>query len=45
LQAEGTPAGLLERHNQPDLEELFFHLVERARGVAAAAAAQSSWDG
>ena len=30
LQAEGTPAELLERFGQPDLEELFFHLVERA---------------
>ena len=28
LQAEGTPQGLLERFDQPDLEELFFHLVE-----------------
>lgn len=30
MQAEGTPHGLLERFGQPDLEELFFHLVERA---------------
>ena len=30
LQDEGTPAELLERYDQPDLEELFFHLVERA---------------
>jgi len=30
LQAEGTPRGLLERFDQPDLEELFFHLVETA---------------
>jgi sodium transport system ATP-binding protein len=30
LQAEGVPADLLERFNQPDLEELFFALVERA---------------
>jgi len=30
LQAEGTPDGLLERFDQPDLEELFFHLVETA---------------
>ena len=29
LQAEGTPVGLLERFDQPDLEELFFFLVER----------------
>lgn len=30
LQAEGTPRELLERYDQPDLEELFFHLVETA---------------
>jgi sodium transport system ATP-binding protein len=30
LQAEGTPPGLLERYGQPDMEELFFHLVEHA---------------
>jgi sodium transport system ATP-binding protein len=30
LQAEGTPKGLLEAFNQPDLEELFFFLVARA---------------
>ena len=30
LQAEGTPAGLLEEFDQPDLEELFFFLVGRA---------------
>ena len=30
VQAEGEPAELLERFGQPDLEELFFHLVERA---------------
>ncbi len=29
LQAEGTPTGLLEQFDQPDLEELFFFLVER----------------
>jgi sodium transport system ATP-binding protein len=45
VQAEGTPAALLERHGQPNLEELFFYLVEHARGVGEAAAAQSSWDG
>ncbi len=38
LQAEGTPHGLLEEYGQPDLEELFFHLVERA-GVSAEARA------
>ncbi|QEH33300.1 putative ABC transporter ATP-binding protein YbhF [Aquisphaera giovannonii] len=30
LQASGTPGELLERFGQPDLEELFFALVERA---------------
>lgn len=30
LQAEGNPADLLEEYDQPDLEELFFALVERA---------------
>jgi sodium transport system ATP-binding protein len=30
LQAEGAPHELLARFDQPNLEELFFHLVERA---------------
>jgi sodium transport system ATP-binding protein len=30
LQAEGEPGELMEQYGQPDLEELFFHLVERA---------------
>jgi sodium transport system ATP-binding protein len=30
LQAEGTPGELLEQFDQPNLEELFFALVERA---------------
>ena len=30
VQAEGSPDELLERFDQPDLEELFFYLVERA---------------
>jgi sodium transport system ATP-binding protein len=30
IQAEGSPSELLERYDQPDLEELFFALVERA---------------
>jgi sodium transport system ATP-binding protein len=34
VQAEGTPAELLDRYDQPDLEELFFHLVERAEAEA-----------
>jgi len=46
VQAEGTPAGLLERYDQPDLEELFFHLVEHAVTPADAPAKNlSSWDG
>ena len=35
LQAEGTPGGLLNQFRQPDMEELFFHLVERAESEAA----------
>ncbi len=34
LQAEGTPGELLERFDQPDLEELFFFLVERVEAGA-----------
>ncbi len=30
LQAEGTPHRLLDEFEQPDLEELFFFLVDRA---------------
>ena len=30
VQVEGEPGELLDRFDQPDLEELFFHLVERA---------------
>ena len=30
VQAEGTPDELLDEFDQPDLEELFFYLVERA---------------
>jgi sodium transport system ATP-binding protein len=37
LQAMGTPRELLERFDQPDLEELFFTLVERADAAAAPA--------
>jgi sodium transport system ATP-binding protein len=32
VQAEGEPLELLERFEQPDLEDLFFHLVARAEG-------------
>ena len=38
VQAEGEPADLLDRYGQPDLEELFFYLVERADAGAAAVA-------
>jgi sodium transport system ATP-binding protein len=45
VQAEGEPTELLERYDQPDLEELFFHLVENARGPFQATSAQvTSWD-
>lgn len=36
VQAEGTLDGLLERFDQPDLEELFFYLVERAESSSIA---------
>ena len=36
VQDEGTPSELLERHDQPDLEELFFHLVAQAEKQKAA---------
>ncbi len=47
VQAEGEPAALLEQFGQPDLEELFFHLVERATPVPTASPdqLQTSWDG
>jgi sodium transport system ATP-binding protein len=35
VQAEGEPGELLDQFGQPDLEELFFHLVERADAAAA----------
>jgi sodium transport system ATP-binding protein len=34
VQAEGEPDQLLDRFGQPDLEELFFHLVEQADALA-----------
>ena len=34
VQAEGEPDELLERFDQPNLEELFFYLVERAESEA-----------
>jgi sodium transport system ATP-binding protein len=42
VQAEGTPGELLDRFDQPDLEELFFHLVERAEAARAEGPAPSS---
>ncbi|MGE3819474.1 MAG: ABC transporter ATP-binding protein [Isosphaeraceae bacterium] len=45
VQAEGTPVELLERHGQPDLEELFFYLVEHARTPDVGASTATSWDG
>ncbi len=38
VQAEGNPDELLERYEQPDIEELFFHLVENADGSNLASA-------
>jgi sodium transport system ATP-binding protein len=37
LQAEGAPHELLQQFDQPDLEELFFYLVERADSGGSAA--------
>jgi sodium transport system ATP-binding protein len=46
VQAEGEPAALLERFGQPNLEELFFHLVESAPKTPRTGARQwTSWDG
>ena len=48
IQAEGEPKALLEQYGQPDLEELFFHLVERATpgpSTAPPHQLQTSWDG
>jgi sodium transport system ATP-binding protein len=46
VQAEGEPLELLERYEQPDLEELFFYLVEHARGPFQAESPKiTSWDG
>jgi len=45
VQAEGEPAELLDRYDQPNLEELFFYLVEHARvPVANEMAKGTSWD-
>jgi sodium transport system ATP-binding protein len=47
VQAEGEPQELLVRFDQPNLEELFFHLVEHAQqaGEAPVLNAATSWDG
>ncbi len=49
LQAEGAPSELLRGFDQPDLEELFFYLVERAESGAGAAGKSPTrtgdWDG
>ena len=42
VQAEGKPGELLDRFEQPDLEELFFHLVEQAEAVHST---DSMWKG
>ncbi|MHC5538918.1 ATP-binding cassette domain-containing protein [Singulisphaera rosea] len=46
VQAEGEPREMLERFNQPDLEELFFHLVENAKAPVPSTSAEpsDSWD-
>ena len=44
VQAEGIPAELLERYDQPNLEELFFRLVEHARNPSSEVVARTSWD-
>jgi sodium transport system ATP-binding protein len=43
LQAEGHPEALLQQYGQPDLEELFFHLVERAEADAASGKSRGPW--
>jgi sodium transport system ATP-binding protein len=45
LQVQGKPAELLEKYGQPDLEELFFHLVEHARSPASQVRRETYWDG
>src|SRR5947209_9022319 len=47
LQAEGEPHELLERYDQPNLEELFFYLVENATPADPEPALRptTSWDG
>ena len=47
VQAEGEPPELLTRYGQPDLEELFFFLVENAKSVEhePIVNTSTSWDG
>jgi sodium transport system ATP-binding protein len=45
LQTEGAPGELLERFDQPDLEELFFHLVEHVESDKAGVAGKPGRDG
>ena len=43
VQAEGRPTSLLEQFDQPDLEELFFYLVERADSGAKTTLGSEDW--
>jgi sodium transport system ATP-binding protein len=47
VQADGEPNRLLEEFDQPNLEELFFHLVEQAEAArhAPREAGKTAWDG
>ncbi|MDR3633050.1 MAG: ATP-binding cassette domain-containing protein [Isosphaeraceae bacterium] len=47
VQADGEPHRLLEQFDQPNLEELFFHLVERAEASRQEPreAGKTEWDG
>jgi sodium transport system ATP-binding protein len=45
LQAEGEPMELLRKFDQPNLEDLFFYLVDRAEGRKEAASDLAAWDG
>jgi sodium transport system ATP-binding protein len=45
VQAEGAPHALLEQFDQPDLEELFFYLVERSESSSNGAGAMGKHAG
>jgi sodium transport system ATP-binding protein len=45
VQADGEPRELLEQFDQPDLEELFFYLVERADSGLASGATSARGEG